>query len=377
MNNVAFDNIMLIGDAAGQVKATTGGGVVMLLTAAKYAALGGAKTLLIEKRKEVGAPVQCGEFLPSLDELRGLMPGAFSLDDLLDVEGRFIARKTNKVIVFSPKGKKYESDFKGMVIERRLFDRSLADDAVSAGSELMTETGFMDLSGSNKKISTNKGTFEGNVIIGADGPTSRVAKSAGVNEEKDLAPCVQYEIAGDFKPVIKMYSGGVAPGGYAWIIPKKRGANVGLGVQRRFYKGSLKDLLDKFAEKIEVGGKIISRTAGLVPCSGTLKKTVNGNVMLVGDAAGHVMASNGGGIPIAMICGRVAGEVAAEYISSGMPLDGYEKIWRSQVGKTLDDSLKNKKIADTLFRSDTLLEMSMNKLGMSGMEKVVRCKKLI
>ena len=37
MNKIAFDNILLLGDSAGQVKATTGGGIVMLLTAAKYA----------------------------------------------------------------------------------------------------------------------------------------------------------------------------------------------------------------------------------------------------------------------------------------------------------------------------------------------------
>jgi len=37
MNKLAFDNVLLLGDAAGQVKATTGGGIVMLLTAAKYA----------------------------------------------------------------------------------------------------------------------------------------------------------------------------------------------------------------------------------------------------------------------------------------------------------------------------------------------------
>ena len=345
-------------------------------TAAKYAALGGAKTLLIEKRKEVGAPVQCGEFLPSLDELNGLIPGALNLDDLLDVKGRFIARKTNKVIVFSPKGKKYEFDFKGTVIERRVFDRSLADDAVSSGVELMTETRFRGFSGSNKRISTNKGTFEGNVIIGADGPVSGVAKSAGFNGKKDLARCVQYEIAGDFEPVIEMYSGSVAPGGYAWVIPKKESANVGLGVQRRFCKEPLKNVLDRFVEKIGIEGDIISYTAGLVPCSGPLKKTVKDNVMLAGDAAGHVMASNGGGIPIAMICGRIAGEVAAGHINSGTPLDEYEKRWRSQVGKTLNDSLKNKKLADTLFRSDALLEAAMDKLGMEGMEKVVRCRPL-
>jgi geranylgeranyl reductase family protein len=38
MNKIAFENILLLGDAASQVKATTGGGIIMLLNAAKYAA---------------------------------------------------------------------------------------------------------------------------------------------------------------------------------------------------------------------------------------------------------------------------------------------------------------------------------------------------
>jgi len=38
MNKIAFDNILLVGDSACQVKATTGGGIVMLLTCAKIAA---------------------------------------------------------------------------------------------------------------------------------------------------------------------------------------------------------------------------------------------------------------------------------------------------------------------------------------------------
>jgi geranylgeranyl reductase family protein len=38
MNKLAFDNVLLLGDSACQVKATSGGGIVMLLEAAKYAA---------------------------------------------------------------------------------------------------------------------------------------------------------------------------------------------------------------------------------------------------------------------------------------------------------------------------------------------------
>ena len=351
-------------------------------TAAKYACMNGAKTLIIEKRKEVGIPVRCGEFLPTLSEVYDLMPEAEDIDELFDIKESLISRKTDKLRVISPKGNEYEFKFNGMVLERKLYDKFLADESVKSGAELITGTKVLDVqkSGSTTKVVTGDEVYIGKIVIGADGPISTVAKFSGM-QKPELSPCVNYELPGEFESVIEMHIGGAAPGGYAWVIPKKDTANVGLGVQRKFAKKlklNLKELLDKFVEKLNLEKTPINYSGGNVPSSGPVSETVKDNVMLVGDSAGHVMASNGGGIPIALICGKIAGEVSAEHIKSNgkTPLQEYEKRWRKQVGETLANSLKTKKIADMAFGSEMLLELAIRKLGSRGMEEVVRCKSI-
>src|SRR2546425_777376 len=129
-----------------------------------------------------------------------------------------------------------------------------------------------------------------------------------------------------------MFFGNLAPGGYAWIIPKAGCANVGLGTWERF-RGNLRELFDKFiaARRLEPG----KATGGFVPVLGPPPRTVKDNVMLVGDAAGMVMATNGGGNNVAMIAGRFAGLTAADHLLDGTPLDAYETRWRTAVGGPL------------------------------------------
>ena len=69
-----------------------------------------------------------------------------------------------------------------------------------------------------------------------------------------------------------------------------------------------------------------------------------GNYVLVGDAAGMVLPSNGAGITIAMIGGRIAGNVIAEHLKSGLPLEEYEKIWKKQMGKVMANSKRSFKV---------------------------------
>jgi len=352
-------------------------------TTAKYAASGGAKTLILEKRKRVGVPVQCGEFLPSVDEISDLAPKAENLHELFNIPEYLISRKTKSVRIISPNGKKFEFDFSGMVLERKLFDNYLAEQAVKAGAELVMETKVLGVERNNgtngtsgmSTVVTSSGTYEGRIIVGADGPISTVARSMNM-PKPELSPCVNYEISGIFEPVVEMYIGSYAPGGYAWVIPKKETANVGLGVQRKFAKKiNIKQLLDKFVDNLNITKSIVNYSGGNDPSSGPVNETVKENVLLVGDSAGQVMASNGGGIPIAMLCGRIAGQVCSEQVNKNkISLTEYEKRWRSEVGETLSNSLKTKKLADMAFGSGMMIELAISKLGSRGMEQVVRCK---
>ena len=174
-----------------------------------------------------------------------------------------------------------------------------------------------------------------------------------------------------------MYFGDIAPGAYSWIIPKDGRANVGVGFSPKFSDGtSLSEYFDRFAEKR--GFAEHSRLQGkYVPSEGPIPKTVEGNGMVVGDAAGQVISVNGGGIPLAMIAGRICGTVAASNIKSGSPLSDYETQWRRVMDKPLRTAAFNKRLADTFaFRSERSTELCMRILGQRRMGNLIRCRRL-
>ena len=210
------------------------------------------------------------------------------------------------------------------------------------------------------------------IVVGSDGPRSTVAKSVGL-EWPVSAPAMSATAEGDFSDATDMFFGNLAPGGYAWIIPKAGCANVGLGTWERF-RGNLRDLFNKFvaARGLQPG----KATGGFVPVLGPPSRTVKENVMLVGDAAGMVMATNGGGNNVAMIAGRYAGLTAADHLVDGTPLDAYETRWRTAVGGPLAEGVRIKRFADRFFGSDRLLDAAMILLGRRRMARAIRCQRL-
>jgi digeranylgeranylglycerophospholipid reductase len=98
--------------------------------------------------------------------------------------------------------------------------------------------------------------------------------------------------------------------------------------------------------------------------------------MLVGDAAGHVMASNGGGVPIAMAAGRIAGRVAARVVEGKGDLIAYEGGWRSQLGEVMATSVRFRRLAGMTFWSPMIMEMAMWGLPRGQMLRALRCQRL-
>ena len=272
--------------------------------------------------------------------------------------------------LWSPAGRHWEIPFRGFTVERDRMDQGIADQAVAEGAELRTETTCREVRGHD--VVTDRGTFSAKVIVGADGPSSRVARSVGLPNPV-TGPAMSCTVEGDFSDVTDLYFGSLAPGGYAWVIPKDGCANVGLGAWQHF-DGNLGALFRKFLAKH--GWPEARGTGGHVPVVGPVDRTVKPPVLLVGDAAGHVMATNGGGINVSMIAGRIAGNTAADHVLDGTPLDAYERRWRDSVGGPLAQSARIKKIADRFFGSDPLLEAAMLLMGRKRMRRAIQCQPL-
>ena len=247
--------------------------------------------------------------------------------------------------------------------------------AVKAGAKLLTETHARGLK--KDVVQTTRGDFKGKIIVGADGPFTRVGGWVGLKGPQILCPCILAEYPGDFEAKLHVYLGRWAPGGYAWIIPKAKSANIGLGIQKGYTDDTLRVLFERFLKHLKLDDKEpIFKSGGIVPMSGVVKKSVKDNVILVGDAAGMVMASNGGGIVPAMLAGRVAGRSVAAHIQKGTPLENYEKEWRDMMAKPLKNALRTKKIADKVFGSDSQFDISLKLVGQKGVERGIKCKPL-
>ncbi|MGD1060749.1 MAG: NAD(P)/FAD-dependent oxidoreductase [Methanomassiliicoccales archaeon] len=338
--------------------------------AARKAAEGGTDVLLLERRPVIGVPVRCGELLPSQTEVATIFPDALNVDAMFDLPPQVVHRRIEAIRIYSPKLRPFEIPFEGLTIDRDLFDQHLARKAEKAGARIETGTRVTFIG--RNEVLVGERRIQAKVIIGADGPLSLVAKSLGFERSWDLCPAMSAFSPGDFGSTAEMYFGSVSPGGYAWVIPKKEGANVGLGVSRLFTKARLIDHYRAFIEFRHL--KPGPASGKMVPMSGPISRTVSGDSLVVGDAAGQVMPVNGGGIPIAVICGAVAGEVSAGAAKGSRPLTDYEKEWRRQVGRPLATALRTKRLAMLAFGSPWRLEQVMRMLGTRRMGKAIRCK---
>jgi digeranylgeranylglycerophospholipid reductase len=345
------------------------GGRVSGSIASMYASKNGANVLMIEKHQEIGTPVQCAG---------GVSDSFFEKIDIKPSSEYTLARVCGATI-YSPDGNSVSSKnkiLKGRVLERKNFDKNLAIQSANAGTEIMLKTTVKGLIRENGQVTGVVAKHLGKtieiptkIVIAADGIESNIAQSYGLESRfnpKDICSCAQFEMVGlDVDPeMMKFYFGQeIAPGGYAWIFPKGDDrANVGLGI--RSSQGTAYNYLQKFAEKL--GGKKVEFNVGAVPVGGPIPKTYGNGLIVVGDAAGQVDPVTGGGIHVSAECAKIAGIVAAEAIQkedySEKSLKNYEKVWKKQVGKNLEKSLRFRKIFDKLDDEDinNLLKSAQN-----------------
>ena len=324
--------------------------------AAKTAAEKGLDVLLIEKRQEIGDPVRCAEGVSKVH-----------LKKHVEIDKKWICADLKGSRIYAPDGTKIEMSEKiaggevGYVLERKVFDRALAEQAAKAGAEVRVKTRATDLiiedgfvKGAKLMHLGKEYNVHARIVIGADGVESKVGRWAGIDtclKPIDIETCAQYIVAGINidQEYCEFYVGNdIAPGGYVWIFPKGDGkANVGIGVlgnKTGKFKPRPVDYLNAFLEKKFPDAKIVEMVFGGVPVSGSIEKTSANGLMLVGDAARQSDPVTGGGILNAMNAGKLAGEAAYEAISAGdvslKKLEElYEKRWRATIGHAIDLSL--------------------------------------
>lgn len=297
--------------------------------AAETLAKGGCETFLIERKMDNCKP--CGGAIPLC------MVGEFDLPD------EIIDRKVTKMKMISPSNRAVDvgqtlndKEYIGMC-RREVMDDFLRKRAKSLGTNLVNGlfmklddpgqgNGPMTIHYNDYEVDAKVGepkTMEVDVIIGADGANSRVAKNIDAGEydyaiafqERIKIPDEKMEY---YKDLAEMYVGDdVSPDFYGWVFPKYDHVAVGTGTVVN--KTSIKQYqaaMRKRAEEKCAGGKIIRVEAHPIP-EHPRPRRVQGRVALVGDAAGYVTKCSGEGIYFAAKSGRMAAEAVVERSQNG------------------------------------------------------------
>ena len=331
--------------------------------AARTAAEGGADVIIIEEHLVSGTPVHCAE---------GLSAGGI-LDGGLEPLEPYVSQRISKARVVVPNGNFIEltsDNWTGYTLNRVAFDKALADNSEKAGARMMTRTRATGVIKDGGRVVGVKAVscgepveFMAKVVIGADGHSSVVRRSAGLERYfRDYVTCAQYRLGGlnlEDPSVDEFYMGAkYAPGGYAWVFPKSRMvANVGIGVRRTHTRPAIEYLKDFVAGDPRFrGAEVLLRNGGICPVSGTLDRIVADGLMLVGDAAGQLMPMTGAGIHSGIEAGKMAGRVAAEAVEEGDVSEGRLSVYRREFdvywGKRIRDSCRVLEMLDRFTDED-------------------------
>ncbi|NEX14675.1 MAG: geranylgeranyl diphosphate reductase [Prosthecochloris sp.] len=302
--------------------AVIGGGPSGAVAAAELAKAG-ISTVLIERNLENVKP--CGGAIP------------LGLIEEFGIPEALVEKKLSRMSVRSPAGRmifmEMPNGYVGMV-RRERFDSYLRDRAKRHGSEVI-EARMKEISRSGDSytitLSKEHPPVEASYIIGADGANSRTAEVLGFpqNELQVIAMQQRFHYSDTLKPYEDLveiwFDGDVSPDFYGWIFPKTDHIAIGTGTE--FRKHNLRELQDRFVQKIGISEKPYLDEAAKIPMK-PRKSFTQDNAILVGDAAGLVTPANGEGIFFAMRSGKLGAEAMIDRIRNNKPLKIYEKTFR-------------------------------------------------
>jgi digeranylgeranylglycerophospholipid reductase len=317
-------------------------------SAAQAAAAAGAEVLMVDRRQRVGEPVRCAEWVSE----------AISRD--LSISSESIRQRTTLLVVHLPSEKTHEMTSPGFMVDRSRFDKEIVLSAAGSGARISIGTEAIGLSpqGIALRRGTEHGVIGAKVIIGADGGHSSVAAWLGLPPMKKIV-ALQYETSHPRpQSEAEVFFERDFVCGYGWFFPKGSTANLGLGIipeKASLLEGLLDRLLRRLETRKGVRLAVLGKTGGSIPCGGARPRTVFGNVLLAGDAAGHTHPITGAGILNAVLTGRMAGRVAAEAVKKCDlgHLENYEVAWRELLASTLSyGALKRRWLEESWPRPD-------------------------
>ena len=346
-----------------------GGGPGGLFMAARLAERG-VRTLVCEEHARVGDPVHCTGVL-SADSFSGFdLPACATLNQLTSV--RFVSPGGIPVEYATPSPL-------ATVIDRPAFDRALADRAIAAGAEVRADArvSALDVDATGVNATVGGTLVRARLAVLACGATYAFQRRFGFGLPRTYLHTAQRELpAGRVADVELHFGQHVAPGGFAWTVPVARpdGPYVRIGVMASH------DVLGCYTRMLErVGGRCGVTNRDLPPRQkilplGAVGRTFGDRMLAIGDAAGLVKPTTGGGIHYSIVSAALAAEVAVDALARNRldadTLSAYERAWREQLADEFEAQHELRDIVTKL--SDQAIDSFFELAQTDGIMPIVR-----
>jgi digeranylgeranylglycerophospholipid reductase len=340
---------------------------------ARELALRGFKTLLLEEHETVAEKALCTgiiginafqEFPLPTETIVGTLGGV-----------KVMSRYGTQLPYAPPQPLAY-------IVDKGAFNLALAAQASAAGALLYTSTCAHDLVVDDEGIhvtATGAGgrplRFHAPMTVLACGVHYQLTTKLGLGRPREFLQGAQAEVPWTLAPCTEVHlNKELSPEAFAWIVPLQNG-HTRVGVMcAQDARGALGRFLDRLApqwrerQDIRLRSKPIAQTP--------LQRTYTDRVLVIGEAAGQVKATTGGGIYYGLLTARLAAETISTAFATGCfsaeQLCSYERAWKSLLADELTLGLSFRKFYGWL--GDRQMDVLLRYISRNGLKDLIRSK---
>lgn len=349
--------------------AVVGGGPAGLHAGARLAA-NGFHTAVLEEHASVGEPVHCTGVL------------AAEAFDEFGLSRRAILNELTAAQFWSPTGQQVTyapGRVEALVIDRRIFDQDLAVSAERCGVHVRhgARVSRMRIDGDGVSIMSGDVEIRARACILACGANYSLHRQVGLDRPRLLLHTAQLEVPAARAGDVELHFGSeVAPKGFGWVVPVVRGqyisARVGVMCEQDAPK-YFDRIVERAGERwgLQPGDR---RSRQKVLPLAPLSRTFGDRLLAVGDAAGLVKPTTGGGIYYSLVSAELAADVLSDALAkndlSASRLQAYEQGWRRRLSDEFQAQLALRLAAHRMTDAD--IEQLFELARTDGVMPIVR-----